>query len=124
MAAAFVSLTRKMTLQAAEVKVITFEVGAPYRNYTAWVAVAGKATINVSVQPLFGGASDGSATAFAAVAVKKVYQVADDEMRPQTSGINRHPDDDGPPNPVKSEVQITNSGANPAEVSVYLIALT
>lgn len=119
----YLSYTRKIELASGGVSTVTLECGAPYKDYTAWVGIAGAGTITVSVQPLFGGANDGSAVAYAAAGVKKVYQTPADEMRPPTTGLHKNPADNDVVEAVKSELKITNGGTGPVVASVYISAL-
>ncbi|MGW8177924.1 MAG: hypothetical protein ACWGQW_03905 [bacterium] len=100
----------------------TLESGTPYRHYQAWAHVAGAGTINVSAQPRFADANDGAATAFSAPGMKKLFQVVQEEFRPPTRGFVKKKDDPFIPFAAKSEVLITNSGANPVNVTVYQMA--
>lgn len=120
-------LTRRITLAAvgdapANQATITFESGTPYRHYLVWVHITGAGVINVSAQPKFAGEDDGAATVITAVETNKVKQVDLEEIRPATRGVHKHPDDQNPPTIIKSELDLTNSGADPVIASVYMIA--
>jgi hypothetical protein len=118
----YVSSTRKYTIGNAETVTVELETSSPYQDLTVWVHVSSGGTVNLSAQPLFGGANDGGATTFNAISVKKVKQITVDEVRPQTQGLHNHPDDNSSVSVLKSAVAITNSSADDAEVSVYLLA--
>jgi hypothetical protein len=117
-------VARRVVLEAtggADVVTVAVESGTPYRHYMAWVKVYA-ATINVSVQPLFGGQNDGAAVVINTAPPNKVIQVPIEEIRPPTNNIQKHPDDMSPPIVLKSELQITNSAAVPATVDIWMIA--
>jgi hypothetical protein len=125
--AGYLQLTRKVKLEPvgsapANATTLTLEAGSPYKGYTAWISVAGGGVVNVSAQPRFANANDGAATAFAAVGTKKVFQAATDEIRPATRLAKPNPSDIGIPNILKSELVVTNSGVDPVEISVYMLA--
>jgi hypothetical protein len=119
-------LTRKIALTASggakDTETITLESGYPYRHLCMWVRVLGTGVINVSAQPLFGGVNDGYATAIADTDPVKVFQVTQEELRPATRGIQKHPDDPGVVEPLKSELQLTNGGAGAVQVNVFILA--
>jgi len=114
----FTCLSKKLTIAAAGIETIGLETGYPYRNYTAWVSIPTLGILNVSVQPMFGGFTDGAATTFTAAGVKKAKQATTDELRPSTRGYQST---DGVL-PLKSEIVITNSGGSPIEANIYLLA--
>ena len=119
----YLSYTRRFELAAAGVVTVALECGVPYKDYTAFVAIAGAGTISVSIQPLFGGANDGSAVVYSAAGLKKAYQSASDEIRPPTTGLQKNPADSDVVAPVKSELQITNNGTGAVVASVYMSAI-
>jgi len=100
----------------------TLESGTPYRHYQVWAHVAGAGTINVSAQPRFAGVNDGGAAAIAAPGMTKVFQVPQEEFRPPTRGMHKEKGAVFEPFAAKSDVLITNNGANPVNVTVYQMA--
>jgi len=123
--AEYLQLVKKVELAAlagapANAALFTLESGTPYRHCTSWVHVAGAGIINVDVQPLIGGANDGAVVNFSSSGVKKVFQVTPEELRPATRFNISDPTQI--PFIIKSELQITNKGANPVVISVYMLA--
>jgi len=117
-------LARRIKLEAAggaDSATLTLESGTPYRHYCAWVKVYAT-TINVSVQPKFGGENDGAAVVVNTAPPNKVFQVPIEEWRPSTRLNKKHPDDESLPVILKSELVITNSAAVPAVVDVWMMA--
>ena len=100
-----------------DIVTITLESGTPYRHVAMFLM--GEAA-GVTAQPLFAGANDGAATNVAGTINTKIYQIGVDEIRPATSGSDFTKPD--APIPMKSELRLTNTNANPAALSVYIMA--
>jgi len=105
----------------ADTITLSLESGTPYRHYIAWAKVHAS-TINVSIQPQFGGENDGAVVNIITAPPVKVFQVPQEEVRPPTRGINKHPNDASVPVALKSELVITNLAAVEATVDVYIMA--
>lgn len=122
--AEYLQLAKKVVLaptgSPGDAITVALESGTPYRHYIAWVHVAGGGTIDVDAQPLFAGENDGVLTNFAAAGAQKVFQVTQEEIRPATR-LNIK-DQLQIPTLLKSELEITNNGANPVTISIYMLA--
>jgi hypothetical protein len=124
--AEYIQLARNFTLTAkggANDKVtVTLESGTPYRHYMAWVYVL-SATPDIDVQPKFAEEDDGAVVNVAAQGATVVFKVPAEEIRPATRELRKHPEDDSPPFPLKSALEISNEDvSNPINFSVYMIA--
>lgn len=117
--AEYQQLVKTYKLANGESAKATLETGTPYRHLTVWGRVAGGGVINVSMQPMFGGVNDGSAVVFSTAGHQKVFQVTPEEVRPATRGFPKELEPQ--PKALKSEINITNSGANPVEVNLFMI---
>jgi len=88
----------------------------------AWVYVL-SATPNIDVQPKFAGYDDGAPVTISSKGATTVFKVPVEEIRPSTRGLSKHPDDEGPPYSMKSELVIQNQDVvNEIEFSVYMLA--
>ena len=117
-------VAKRLTLEAtggADTATLALESGTPYRHYMAWVKVY-SGTINVSVQPKFGGENDGAAVVVNTALPSKVFQVPIEELRPPTRLTKPQNATEALPLVLKSELVITNSAAVVATVDVFMMA--
>lgn len=118
----FLQNVKTYKLNNGESVTVTLESGTPYRHYQVWAHVAGIGVINVSVQPLFAGVADGGAVVVSSSGMEKIFQVTLEEIRPATRGLIKSSDNVFPPFVAKSEVKVTNGGANSVSVTIYQLA--
>lgn len=110
----YFQIAKKVEIPASSAVTVEIESGVPYYNMVIYLN--GNA-INLSVQPMFGGANDGVATAVAAPIHTKIYQMSQDLVRPATTGI-------AGVTPLKSAVKFTNSDVSDAVIDLLVVALT
>lgn len=129
MNAEYVLVARQVTLEAVggnDAIVIPFEVGTPYRHLTVWAkANTPSGTPDVDYQAVFMGVNEGAAVTVTDANPTKVFQAAADEIRPPTRPLqqqNKHPDDSSPPIAATFAMDVSNDGATPVTINIWIMA--
>ena len=101
---------------------VALESGTPYRHYMAW-AKAFATTIDVDIQPRFGGQDDGAVVNITTNPPIQVFKVPIEEIRPPTRLTKPQNGNVLLPTILKSELIVTNKVADkPATVDVFMMA--